>query len=104
MPLLKGDAVGMLELRDVRLELGGKAVLSGLSVDFWQGHIHALVGLNGAGKSTLASVLMGLPDYTHCEGEIIHEGESLRGVSVDERRVAASRSRGRSRRVSRACA
>ena len=47
MPLLKGDAVGMLELRDVRLELGGKAVLSGLSVDFWQGHIHALVGLNG---------------------------------------------------------
>ena len=77
--------VGILELHDVKLELGGKPVLNGVTVDFWEGHIHALVGPNGAGKSTLANVLMGLPDYTHYEGEIVYEGESLRGVPVDER-------------------
>jgi Fe-S cluster assembly ATP-binding protein len=77
--------VSILELRDVRLELGGKQVLNGLSVDFWEGHIHALVGPNGAGKSTLANVLMGLPDYAHYEGEIDYQGEPLRDVPVDER-------------------
>ena len=77
--------MGVLELKDVSLSLGGKRILNHLSIDFWEGHIHALVGPNGAGKSTLANVLMGLPDYTHYEGEIVYEGESLRGVPVDER-------------------
>jgi Fe-S cluster assembly ATP-binding protein len=77
--------MGILELRNVSLELGGKPVLNDLSVDFWEGHVHALVGPNGAGKSTLASTIMGLPGYTHLGGEILFDGESLRDVPVDER-------------------
>ncbi len=77
--------MGILELRDITLELGGKLVLKDLSVDFWEGHVHALIGPNGAGKSTLASTIMGLPGYTHHEGDILFDGESLRGVPVDER-------------------
>ena len=77
--------MGVLELKDVTLELGGKPILNGLSVDFWEGHIHALVGPNGAGKSTLAGAIMGLPDYRHMQGEILLDGESIRDLSVDER-------------------
>jgi Fe-S cluster assembly ATP-binding protein len=77
--------VSILELRDVRLDLGGKPILNGLSVEFWEGHIHALIGPNGAGKSTLAGTIMGLPDYDKAQGDILLDGESLAGVPVDER-------------------
>ncbi len=61
--------MGVLELRDITIELGGRRILNGLTVDFWEGHIHALVGPNGAGKSTLAGAIMGLPDYRHMRGD-----------------------------------
>jgi Fe-S cluster assembly ATP-binding protein len=77
--------MGILELHDITLELGGKPILNDLSVDFWEGHVHALIGPNGAGKSTLASTIMGLPGYTDHSGDILLDGESLRGVPVDER-------------------
>ena len=34
--------MGVLELRDVTLELGGQRILNDLTVDFWEGHVHAL--------------------------------------------------------------
>ncbi len=77
--------MGVLELKEVTLELGGKPILNGLTVDFWEGHIHALVGPNGAGKSTLAGAIMGLPDYRHMTGDILLDGESINDLSVDER-------------------
>jgi len=77
--------MGILELHDVTLDLGGRPILNNLSVDFWEGHVHALIGPNGAGKSTLANTIMGLPGYTHHSGDILLDGESLRGVPVDER-------------------
>jgi Fe-S cluster assembly ATP-binding protein len=77
--------MGVLELRDVTLELGGKRILNGVTVDFWEGHVHALIGPNGAGKSTLAGTIMGLPDYVHMEGEILLDGASIKDLPVDER-------------------
>ncbi len=77
--------MGILELRDVTLELGGRRILNGLTVDFWEGHVHALIGPNGAGKSTLAGAIMGLPDYRHLQGEILLDGELIQDLPVDER-------------------
>ena len=77
--------MGVLELKDVSLTLGGKPILNGLTVDFWEGHIHALVGPNGAGKSTLANVIMGLPGYTHVSGDIVYDGQRINDWTVDER-------------------
>ena len=77
--------MGVLELRDVTLELGGRRILNGLTVDFWEGHVHALIGPNGAGKSTLAGAIMGLPDYRHMQGEILLDGEPIQDLPVDER-------------------
>lgn len=77
--------MGKLELRNVTLELGGKRILHDLSLDFWDGHIHALIGPNGAGKSTAAYTIMGLHGYTDYEGDVLLDGESIKGMPVDER-------------------
>ncbi|MBD3367331.1 MAG: ATP-binding cassette domain-containing protein [Candidatus Eisenbacteria bacterium] len=75
----------ILEARDLRLDLGGKRILDGLSVEFWEGHVHAIVGPNGAGKSTLAATIMGLHGYREHDGDVLLDGRSIRGATVDER-------------------
>jgi Fe-S cluster assembly ATP-binding protein len=77
--------MGQLELKNISLDLGSKRILNDLSIDFWEGHVHALVGPNGAGKSTLAQTVMGLPDYLDHRGEILFDGVSLNGKTVQER-------------------
>jgi Fe-S cluster assembly ATP-binding protein len=74
--------VGVLEIHDLRLELNGKQILDGLDVDFWEGHVHAVVGPNGAGKSTLAATIMGLYGYGGAQGEILLDGTSIMGLDV----------------------
>jgi len=78
-------AESILEVRDVTLELGGKRILDGLSLDVWEGHVHAIVGPNGAGKSTLASTVMGLGGYREHTGSILFRGEDITELSVEER-------------------
>jgi len=75
----------LLSIDDVVLNLGGKPILNHLSMEFWQGHIHAVVGPNGAGKSTLANTVMGLSGYTRFTGDILYKGSSLRDMTVAER-------------------
>lgn len=74
-----------MQLKKVKLSLGGKEILKGLDIDFWEGHIHAVVGSNGAGKSTLSYTLMGLSGYQDFEGDIIFDGKSMKGMDVHER-------------------
>lgn len=77
--------MGILEVKDITLEFEGKKILDELSMDFWEGHIHAVVGPNGAGKSTLASTIMGLSGYRDIQGDILFEGESIKSLDIDER-------------------
>jgi len=58
--------------------------LDNVSVDFYQGEIHAIVGENGAGKSTLMKVLYGQEapsagsiTYRGKEGLFRHPGEAI---------------------------
>jgi len=77
--------MGVLEVKNVSLRLGDTRILNNLSIDFREGHVHAVIGPNGAGKSTLANTIMGLYGYTDFEGDILLDGTSLKGVGVDER-------------------
>ncbi len=77
--------MGLLKLRKITLELGGKKILNNITVDFQKGYIHAIVGPNGAGKSTLAYTIMGLKGYRNIKGEIFYNDKKINTLNVDER-------------------
>ena len=51
---------GALELRDLTVERGGRAVVRQVSVEIPAGQVTALLGPNGAGKSTLVLAVGGV--------------------------------------------
>jgi Fe-S cluster assembly ATP-binding protein len=74
-----------LTIRDLRVQVEGKEILKGLSLEVKQGEVHAIMGPNGSGKSTLAYALMGHPKYAVTGGDIEFKGRSLLDLSPDER-------------------
>lgn len=58
--------------------------VSGISCDFEEGKVYAIVGPSGSGKSTLLSLLAGLDLPT--EGEVAFEGDNLAGMNLDRYR------------------
>lgn len=77
--------MNLLETKNLTLVKDNRPLLNNLSLDIWEGHIHAIIGPNGAGKSTLANTIMGLSEYRDFSGDILFMGESIKGLSVDER-------------------
>lgn len=77
--------MAMLELENLDLRLNGTPILNELSLELWEGYVHAVVGPNGAGKSTLAFTVMGLHDYQNFDGEMRFDGQSLKGLEIHER-------------------
>lgn len=61
--------VDVLQLSDVRLTLGGRTILDGLSLTAALGSVTALLGPNGAGKTTTIRCCTGLltPDSGHID-------------------------------------
>jgi branched-chain amino acid transport system ATP-binding protein len=60
---------------------GGLAAVNDVSVDLWQGRIHAVIGPNGAGKSTLTSLLSG--DIAPTSGTVHLDGHDATGWSPE---------------------
>ena len=77
--------MSILTSENVTLDLGGQRILHCVTLDLWEGHIHAMVGPNGAGKSTFASLIMGLDGYREYTGTVTFKGQRLDRLSVDER-------------------
>lgn len=71
------EAAPLLLARDLRLVLGGKAVLDGLSLQIQTGTVHALLGPNGSGKSSIACTIMGCSGYRPECGSISFAGERI---------------------------
>jgi ribose transport system ATP-binding protein len=64
-----------LAARGVTKAFGVVKVLQNVTLDFFGGEIHAIVGENGAGKSTLMKIFAGLLEPT--SGEICFRGETI---------------------------
>ena len=65
----------LLRVTSISKRFPGVVALDGVSVDFYAGSCHALMGENGAGKSTLGKIIAGL--YTPDEGGIEFEGKPV---------------------------
>jgi Fe-S cluster assembly ATP-binding protein len=75
----------LLQVRDLHVSVGGNEILRGLDLEVHVGRVHAIMGPNGSGKSTLANVIAGRPGYQVTRGDILFEGESILGMTPDER-------------------
>jgi Fe-S cluster assembly ATP-binding protein len=74
-----------LEVKDLRVSIDGKEILSGLNLSVNKGEIHAIMGPNGSGKSTLANAILGHPKYSIESGDILVNGDSIMKMSTDQR-------------------
>lgn len=74
----------VLELRDLTVRYGDRAVLGGLNAVFHAGRMHAVTGESGSGKTTLFQVLRGILRY---EGEILFAGKPLRRGVLRQGRI-----------------
>jgi Fe-S cluster assembly ATP-binding protein len=77
--------MSFLEVKDLRVSIDGKEILSGLNLNINKGEVHAIMGPNGSGKSTLANAIMGHPKYTIESGDILVKGESIVKLPTDLR-------------------
>lgn len=75
----------ILDIRDLKVEVENKEVLHGVTLKIRPGEVHAIMGKNGSGKTTLSNAIMGHPKYSVTSGDIRLEGESLLGLTPDER-------------------
>src|SRR5215211_5719848 len=74
-----------LEIKNLYVSAGDKAILKGLDLEVSKGEVHALMGPNGSGKSTLANVIMGHPGLEVTDGTICFKGEDITEAEPDER-------------------
>ena len=77
--------MAFLEVKDLRVNIDDKEILSGLSLNVDKGEVHAIMGPNGSGKSTLANAILGHPKYRLTGGDILVEGQSIKDLSTDLR-------------------
>ena len=75
----------VLKIEDLRVEVEGKEIVQGLSLQVPAGEVHAIMGPNGSGKSTLANTLMGHPRYKITNGRVLLKGEDISDLRPDER-------------------
>ncbi|WP_028239658.1 ABC transporter ATP-binding protein [Stutzerimonas azotifigens] len=76
-----------LRVRGLRSpEVGGHRVLNGIDLSLRAGEIYGIAGVGGNGQSELANALMGLPEPTEGDIELIGFGD-LRRASSEQRRA-----------------
>lgn len=61
-----------VELKHINKSFPGVKVLEDISIQFFPGNVHVLLGENGAGKSTIIKIIAGI--YQPDQGEVVIEG------------------------------
>ncbi len=74
-----------LEARDLRVTVGDKEILKGVSIAVNRGEVVILMGPNGSGKTTLAYAIMGHPRYKTTGGRVLLDGVDVTDLPTHER-------------------
>ena len=75
----------LLQVRDLRVNVGERTVLRSVSLDVNAGSLVVLMGANGSGKSTLCLALAGHPAYHVLGGQALLAGHDLLAMPAHER-------------------
>ncbi|MDP1649254.1 MAG: Fe-S cluster assembly ATPase SufC [Rubrivivax sp.] len=75
----------LLQVRDLRVDVGERNVLKSVSLDVPAGALVVLMGANGSGKSTLGLTLAGHPRYRVVGGRARFAGQDLLALSPEAR-------------------
>ncbi|MGO4910512.1 ATP-binding cassette domain-containing protein [Pseudorhodobacter sp. W20_MBD10_FR17] len=65
----------IIQMKDIEKHFGSVIALNGVTVEFYPGECHCLLGDNGAGKSTFIKTMSGVHKPT--KGEILFEGKPM---------------------------
>ena len=65
----------IIEMKEIEKHFGSVIALAGVTIDFYPGECHCLLGDNGAGKSTFIKTMSGVHKPT--SGEIRFEGKPM---------------------------
>lgn len=79
------DQPHQIEIRNLHVSVGDTPILKGINLTVPRGELHAVMGPNGNGKSTLAKVIVGDPEYTVTQGEVLVDGVDILEMEPDER-------------------
>jgi NitT/TauT family transport system ATP-binding protein len=77
----EASATPAIAFDDIRLELGGKCIIDGLSFAVAPGEFACIVGPSGCGKTTLLRLVTGL--LSPSRGEVRRFGDAVQGPSRD---------------------
>ena len=75
----------MLSIENLRVNVGDKEILKGITLNVKPGEIHAIMGPNGSGKSTLSHVLSGKQGYDITAGTMTYNGMNLAELDPEVR-------------------
>jgi len=75
----------LLQVGDLRVNVGERTVLRSVSLDVNAGSLVVLMGANGSGKSTLGLALAGHPAYHVLGGQALLAGHDLLAMPAHER-------------------
>ncbi len=77
--------MALLEVKDLRVEVGGKEVVKGANLEVNPNEIRVLLGPNASGKTSLLMAIMGHPAYKVRKGEILFDGVNVVNKPAHER-------------------
>lgn len=72
----------LVQVKNIQKAFAGVLALNDISVDFYPGRVHVLLGENGAGKSTLIKIISGV--YQKDEGHLYLEGREINPHNAKE--------------------
>ncbi|MCX7667681.1 MAG: ATP-binding cassette domain-containing protein, partial [Atribacterota bacterium] len=75
----------MLRVEKLKVSVGDRLVLDGVTLEIREGEVHVLLGPNGVGKTTLLMAIMGIPGYQIVSGRLFFNGEDITHLDMEER-------------------